>query len=355
MNDHLTKDWETISQSYSLSTSLSQVKPVSSGLINDTFLVDNNGKHLVLQRINTKIFTKPEAIQANFDQVAEHLSYQEFPYSLLSAVKTLNGQSTLNTDDNVWRLMPFIEDSITINAIESEEQAFSAAKMVGSFDKQLGTLNPEEFFMTIPGFRDLDGRLIALKKVLNADIHDRKRHCYSVLKTVENFSHLSQWQSSHLANGNLKIKVTHNDTKITNQLFDNQTRMAKALIDWDTIMPGCWLFDYADMIRSFVPSANEESKKGLSQTLQPEVFQATTQGYLDATGGILTEFERDHLLTAVQIIFFMLGVRFLTDYLDGDNYFKIESNDQNLNRCKNQFTLLEQIAGDITYWQKLTK
>ena len=353
MNERLLKDWQIISQSFDLSASTEQVKTINSGLINDSFIIKNNGQAFVLQRINTQVFNKPDAIQANFDKVSEHLLNKPYPYALLSTVKTVEKQSILHIDNNVWRLMPYVENSITINSIEKTDQAYSASQMVGAFDKALGDLDANDFYTTIPGFHDLTGRLEALSQVLKVDAHDRRKLCFKELQLVDKFSELGRWQSANLANGNLKIKVTHNDTKVTNQLFDSETRLAKALIDWDTIMPGCWLYDYADMIRSFVPSLNEESEVNSSLVLQQDIFQATSVGYLDATASEFSEFEKTHMLTAVQLIFFMLGVRFLTDFIDGDNYFKIAEDLQNLKRCRTQFALLEQLSRDLKYWKTL--
>ncbi|TQV75095.1 aminoglycoside phosphotransferase family protein [Aliikangiella marina] len=355
MNNNLLKDWDKVSQSFAIKASLDEVITINSGLINDSFRVQDGHQSFILQRLNTQVFTQPFAIQENFDRVSIHLMQSGYPYSGLQSVKTLNGDSIIEINNRLWRMMPFIENSITLEKIESPEQAHDAAKMIGLFDLHLGDLNPDDFHTTIPDFHNLSKRLERFKKVLRVDLLNRRRFCAREIELIERFTWLGEWQSSNLANGNLRIKVTHNDTKITNQLFDRQTKKPKALIDWDTIMPGCWLYDYADMVRSFTPSSREDSNDLKHQYLDTEIFKATSQGYLNATHTHLSEFEKSHMVTAVQLIYYMLGIRFLTDFLEGDNYFKTDYEDHNLIRCRNQFNYLEQLSKDLSYWQALAK
>jgi Ser/Thr protein kinase RdoA (MazF antagonist) len=349
----LIADWSAIAQAYDLTVPISRVQPIGNGHINDTFVIENDiGQNWILQRINHQIFTQPHAIQQNFDRVSQHLNEQEFAFPILTVIPTRDNQSLCEVNGRTWRIMPEIANVYTVTQVTHPEQAYSAARVVGSFDDALKALPVDAIHTTIEGFHDLSLRLRQFNDALTKNINNRRQNCLAEIDCVVQYAHLADWQQKMTKEFNIPRRITHNDTKISNILLTKNSNQAKALIDWDTIMPGYWLFDYGDMVRSFTPLNNEDGKSSQAPELRFDILQATTEGYLSACGDHLSLFEKENLLKGAQIIIFMLGVRFLSDYLNGDVYFKTEHEDHNLARCKNQFALLNHLDIEYHHWQQ---
>ena len=248
--------------------------------------------------------------------------------------------------------MPEIPNSQTVEIASNAEEAFNAATAIGQFDQALTGLSPDSLHIIIPGFHDLSLRLSQLQESLTKNHQNRISTCSDELALVERFKGLADWQYQSINSKKLPLRVTHNDTKISNVLLDNVTGKARSVIDWDTVMPGHWLFDYGDMVRSFTPSNAEDSSLDMPLEIRWDILQALTEGFLDACNDNLSAFEKENLLVGAKIIIFMIGVRFLTDYLNGDVYFKTQRQSQNLDRCRTQFRLLKQLNQEHNNWQK---
>ncbi|WP_196141030.1 aminoglycoside phosphotransferase family protein [Aliikangiella sp. G2MR2-5] len=351
MSDILSDDWESLKTSFQLETSLADVEPLGQGHINDTFLVSEGDSSWVLQHINSQVFPNPQLVQQNFDKVSEHLSVSDYPLERLSIRKTRNGHSLALNHGRSWRLMKYIQGCKTLEIARHAQDAFNCARAVGLFDRALSTLPASSIRPVIEGFHDLQLRLNQFNLSLLKNHENRVARCAQELEVVKQFSNLANWIPKAKANQLIQEKITHNDTKISNILVSEHTGIVKAVIDWDTIMPGYYLFDYGDMIRSFAPVGGEDMPEYCE--LRWDVVQAVTEGYLSGNGDNLSRFEKENLLIGAQIMIFMVGVRFLTDYFNGDIYFKTRQEDQNLLRAQTQFALLTQLHREHDNWQKV--
>ncbi len=350
MNDILSQDWNNICASFELECELGKVLPVGSGHINDTFIFNERGQTWVLQHINSQVFPNPQLVQQNFEKISEHLRKSDYPLAILKSRKTRNGHSLALAHGRSWRIMEYIPNCSTYDTAQRASEAYSAAAAVGHFNRALKKLSIDEIKPTIEGFHNLQLRLVQFNQSLLKNHENRVAKCADELEVVKQFARLADWIPKAKANHLIQQHVVHNDTKISNILICKRTGTARAVIDWDTVMPGYYLYDYGDMVRSFVPGGGEDNPKECY--LRWEILQALTEGYLSSCGETLRPFERENLLVGAEIIIFMIGVRFLTDYFNGDIYFKTSREEQNLDRAKTQFELLKQLHSNHQDWQR---
>ena len=307
--------------------------PLGSGHINDTYCVTCRDCRVVLQRINTQIFRDPVALMDNIRRVTAYLGA---PKLILT-----RDDRPFHRDDagNFWRMYDFIDQARTFDIVESPRQAFEAAKAFGRFQKSLADLPPPRLHETIPDFHHTPKRFAALQQAIAADAHNRAQSAAAEIA----FALRHEPMTSVLLDTNLPERTTHNDTKFNNVLFDDATGAAVCVIDLDTVMPGLALYDFGDMVRSTTSPAAEDERGLPKVRMQWEMFEALARGYLEATGSFLTKPEKELLAFSGKLITFEVGIRFLTDYLNGDTYFKIHRPGQNLDRCRTQFKLVESI------------
>ena len=350
MNDILESDWQTIKTSFQLGCDLAKVSPISSGHINETYLVEDEGRRWVLQNINNQVFPNPQIIQQNFEKVSRHLSQKKYPLENLKTQHTRNGHSLALTNGRSWRLINYIPNCKILDKADNAQQAFNAAQAVGIFNEALADMPFSEIKPVIDGFHDLQLRLNQFNQSLLKNHNNRVAECMDELEVIKKFASLADWIPKAKANHLIEKRIVHNDTKISNILISNATGRAKAVIDWDTIMPGYLLYDYGDMVRSFVPTGGEDQPDNCY--LRWDILEALTEGYLSGVKDSLEEFEKENLLVGAKIIIFMIGVRFLTDHFNGDVYFKITRENQNLDRARTQFKLLEQLSKNEKTWSK---
>jgi Ser/Thr protein kinase RdoA (MazF antagonist) len=242
-----------------------------------------------------------------------------------------------DADGNYWRVYRFIENSCTYDAVESPEQAFQAAKAFGRFQKLLVDLPAPRLHDTIKDFHHTPKRFIALEQAIASDVAGRA----ILVKPEIEFAFAHQSMTSVLLDLNLPERITHNDTKFNNVMLDDVTGEGICVIDLDTVMPGLALHDFGDMVRTTSPTTEDE--QDLSKvTMQFAMFEALVRGYL-TSADFLTKAERQHLVFSGKLITFEQGIRFLTDYLQGDAYYKVSRDNHNLHRCRTQFELLKSI------------
>lgn len=350
MTSILKSDWTSLKASFQLGCNLSDVTSINSGHINETFYVRDGEHHWILQHINNQVFTNPQLVQQNFDRVSQHLATTNYPLENLTTKLTRNGHSLALANGNSWRLVKYIPNCKILDMADNPQQAFNAAQAVGHFNHGLSKLKCSEVSTVIDGFHDLQLRLNQFNQSLLKNHNNRVANCFKELEVVKKFASLADWIPKAKANHLIEQRVVHNDTKISNILICNRTARAKAVIDWDTVMPGYLLYDYGDMVRSFVPAGGEDNPSECF--LRWDILEALTEGYLSSINNSIAPFERENLLTGAKIIIFMIGVRFLTDYFNGDIYFKTSRDNQNLDRARTQFRLLEQLEQNLTEWQK---
>jgi len=324
-------------------------KPYGSGHINDTWLVETNSNKYILQKINHHIFPEVEKMNRNIEMALAQLYAKqnatgEKRFSALNIILSKNGLNHhLDEDGQYWRMMNFVPGSISYDTVETPEIAFEAARSFGYFQKNLINLNPKDFFPVIKDFHNLDRRMKVFKDVVEKNPVNRNQFAGSEIEFAMRNEQLSLRLKDLLDSGEIPIRVTHNDTKINNVLFNKNTLKGIAVIDLDTVMPGTVLFDFGDMVRTFTSPADEDEKDLSRVVLRIEIFEAMAKGYLSELKNLLTKTEINNLVFGGKVMTFMIGLRFLTDFLQGDIYFKTTRKNHNLDRCRTQFKLLTDI------------
>ena len=326
-----------------------EAKPYGSGHINDTYraFFDVGGVQTpsILQRINHNVFKKPVALMENIQRVTGHLAAQlaanpDKCRRVLCLIPARDGMNWhVDAEGNHWRAYRFIDKARTYDAATSTAQAFQAAKAFGQFQHQLADLPAPALHETIPDFHNTPKRFAALEQAIAADVACRA----TLAKPEIEFALAHRPIVSVLLDANLPARVTHNDTKFNNVMLDDATGEGICVIDLDTVMPGLALYDFGDMVRTTTSPAQEDEPDLSKVTMQFPMFEALVRGYLSSAGGFLTKEEKQYLAFSGKLITFEIGLRFLTDYLAGDTYFRVHREGHNLDRCRTQFKLVESI------------
>lgn len=320
-----------------------------SGHINDTYCVvfhqDGAPARFILQRINHHIFKNPPALMENIQRVTAHLAAQvarepDSGRRVLTLISARDGRVWFaDAGGNYWRMYRFIGGSRTYDAVTSTAQAFQAAKAFGRFQQMLANLPAPRLHDTIPDFHHTPKRFLALEQAIAADVAGR-----AILAKPEiDFAFAHRAIANIMIDANLPERVTHNDTKFNNVLLDDVTGEGLCVVDLDTVMPGLIAYDFGDMVRTTTSPAEEDERDLSKVTMQFPMFEALMRGYLASASGFLSKAERQSLIYAGKVSTFEQGIRFLTDYLAGDTYFKVHREGHNLERCRTQFKLVESI------------
>ncbi len=326
---------QSILLGFGLKESIVSFKRVESGLINSTFVLNSKTNSYILQAINTNIFPNYEKGLENILTVGNWLKRKNYPYSFPLPIKS----KYLKVKNEVWRLMPYVKNSISYNQVPSLDQVKSAANCLGEFYHHLSDFNTENLSITLPNFHN--GNWI-IKKFEEALLNGEKERLLTVKALISEVEKelpiLKKWDE---VCNSLPKRVVHYDTKINNFLFDKKTDEVLALIDLDTIMPGCVLSDIGDMIRTYSNPVGEESKEIDKVVCNMEIINTIIQEFTKKVA--LGKKEIENLFFGGMAITFMQSVRFLTDYLNGDSYYKTSYKDQNLVRAKNQWALYKSL------------
>lgn len=328
-------------------------KRFGSGHINDTYLVnvrtaDRTDRRLILQQINTNIFTEPEQLMENILNVTSFLRDRIIENGgnpnreTLNYILTKEGKSFFtDSEGKHWRCCAFIEDSTSYDKVENSEDFYQSAVSFGNFQCQLANYPVETLNETIKGFHDTKARFKVFKKAVEDDVCGRAD---SVKKEIDFYlSHedIANVFSDMIEKGEIPLRVTHNDTKLNNIMIDNATRKGICVIDLDTVMPGLAMNDFGDSIRFGASTAAEDEIDLDKVWCDMELFEIYTKGFIKGCGGRLTEIEIQLLPMGAKVMTFECGMRFLTDYLQGDVYFKTHRENQNLDRARTQIKLLQ--------------
>ena len=325
--------------------------PYGCGHINRTYLVATaGGRCYILQKINHHTFRDVAGLMENIELVTEHLRRKSpDPRSVLTLIRTKDGKSYLEADDGYWRVFRFVEDSICLQQPESDADFYESAVGFGTFQQLLSDFPAEKLHETIPNFHNTPDRYRAFHETLTRD----PMHRAAQVQPEIEFALARQAEMAALQNaldaGELPLRVTHNDTKLNNVLFDAKTRRALCIIDLDTVMPGSALYDYGDSIRFGAATAAEDERELDKMEMSLERFRVFTRGYVRACPG-LTQKELELLPLGAKVMTMECGVRFLTDHIDGDSYFSIHREGQNLDRAHTQFKL---VADMERKWDKM--
>lgn len=332
---------EQILEKFQFDTLPVSCEPYGCGHINQTYLVVcESGRRYILQKINQHVFPNVPALMKNIALVTAHLRTKEADErSVLTLIPTKSGEAYLEENEEYWRVYKFVEDSLCLQQAETEEDFYQSAAAFGKFEDELKDFPIDQLYEIIPNFHNTPDRYRIFHEVLEKDVMNRakdvEKEIQFVLEREREMATLQRMRDT----GELPVRVTHNDTKLNNVLLDAETRKALCVIDLDTVMPGLSLYDYGDSIRFGAATAAEDEKDLSKVEMSLEKFQTYTRGFMQAYPG-LTEKEKEMLPMGAKTMTLECGLRFLTDYLDGDHYFATHYEGQNLDRCRTQFKLV---------------
>ncbi len=319
------------------------------GHINDTYMVDSG--EYILQRINTGIFTNPQKLMENIVDVTEFVRNKiakaggDPDKETLTVVKTVDGDNLFTSPDGkVYRVYKYIANSMSITDCPSLDHLYHAAKGFGKFHGMLSDYPADKLYEVIPDFHNTPKRFEDFKKAVSNDLAKRASAVKKEIDFVLSQKDFISTVTDGLENGSIPLRVTHNDTKINNVLFDRETGEAICVIDLDTVMSGSMLYDFGDALRVGAATAPEDETDLSKVHFSAQAFEAFTRGYFEEMLPYLTETEIKLLPLSAKLLTFECGMRFLTDYLNGDTYFKIHRENHNLDRARSQFRLVEDIA-----------
>ena len=343
MTSTVEKTIPQILEHYNLDANAFEVKAIGSGHIHYTFKIEGD-KCFVLQRVNKNVFKKPEIIASNINAAATYLQKIDPSFLFLTPVATNRGeQMAYDTEGYPWRLFPYFENTFTVDKVDSKEQAKSAASEFARLTKKLARIDTKLFEETIPRFHDLTWRNDQFKTALTSASSDRIEKAAGAITKAKHFSYLVNQYVDLIYTGSLQLRITHNDTKINNILFNSESRKAICAIDLDTLMPGYFIYDIGDMFRTFVSPVDEEEKDLSKVRVRREIYDAVAEGYLSQMNDELSVEEKKAIPFAGLMMTYIMALRMLTDFLNGDVYYHTTYPGQNLVRAENQLRLLEEL------------
>jgi hypothetical protein len=339
--------------------------PHGFGHINDTYAAyfrkaTGTVHRYVLQRINHSVFEDPGGLMQNIEKVTTHLRNKivaaggDPERETLNLIPTVGGETFYRMPDgNYWRAYVFIEGGQTYQVVRNLDHVLNAAKAYGRFQEMLSDFPAEQLNETIPGFHDTRRRFERLVEAVRRDVRKRAQFIGAEIEFVGQRAEEMSVLVDLLEQGKMPQRVTHNDTKFNNVMIDDETGEGVCVIDLDTVMPGLSLYDFGDAVRSGANMAAEDEQDLSKVCMDLDIFDCYARGYLGAARGLLTPLEIDHMPFSARLMTLECGMRFLTDYLDGDVYFKIHREDHNLDRCRTQFRIVSDMEGKLDQMQEI--
>ena len=334
------------------------VDPLGSGHIHDTFVSQVQGgagsKRFVHQRINDRVFASPATLMQNVERVTSHLRSKilaeggDPQRETLTVVPTVEGENLLETGaGEFWRTYEFIEGARTFDTIEQPRQAEQMGRAWAVFQRRIADLPGPELHETIPRFGDTRRRFEEFSRAVDADRVGRAVSVKKEIAFVERHEELSRLLTDLLADNRIPERVAHYDTKPNNVMIDDDTGEGICVIDLDTVMQGTVLYDFGDFVRVGATRADEDEPDPSRVQLDLGLFEGIVAGYLGTAREFLTPSEIEHLVGSAAAVTYTIGLRFLTDHLEGDRYFKIHREHHNIDRCRTQFALVADILQKV--------
>ena len=347
--------FNTILTHYGLNPDLYNIQPVGNGLINHTWSIGNTtqGPCFILQQINNAVFKHPEDIAQNISTIGTYLKNHYPDYLFAGTLPTVSGND-LYIDDNkqYFRLFPFIPKSNTAVVLHTPEQAFEAARQFALFTRLLSGFDTSLLKITIPQFHDLPLRYKQFSEALAKGNVQRIQACGPLITYLQLQQNIVQVYESVKKDPGFPVRVIHHDTKISNVLFDDAGK-GLCVIDLDTVMPGYFISDVGDMMRTYLSPANEEEKDFDKIQVRDDFFEAIAKGYIGELKNELTETEKAHFVYAGQFMIYMQALRFLTDHLNNDVYYGARYEGHNLVRAQNQVVLLQKYMAKSSLYNQI--
>jgi len=343
---------KAIAEQFDVEGEILDIRRFGSGHINDTYkLTVDSPKDIsyLLQKINHHIFTDIDGLMNNISLVTNHLKdvlrgyVEDVDKHTLTIVPTKDGRLYhVTPEGEYWRIFVLLDGTKSYDIVETTKQAYSGGQAFGRFQKQLASLDATKLVEILPNFHNIDFRLDNLRKAISKDAAGRVHEVQDILRYIFDREDKMRRVIKLARSGRLPLRITHNDTKFNNVLLDQYDNV-QCVIDLDTVMPGYVAYDFGDAIRTIINSAAEDEPETSKIVLNIPLFQAYTEGYLSEAKDFLTNDEVDSLLYGALLLPYMQAVRFLTDYLEGDTYYKIHYPDHNLVRTKAQLKLVDEL------------
>jgi hypothetical protein len=340
-------------------------EPFGSGHIHDTFRIETaemDADNYILQRLNNNVFRNIPQLQQNIERVTVHLRKKisavpgsDIKRECLNLIPSKDGKSWItDPSENYWRMYIFIENHHSFNIVDSPGKAFEGGRAIGRFQAMLADLPGGPLYETIPFFHDIEKRLETFNRIIS---EDPVKRAGSVIEEIDFVQKRADDMKIILRlgkEGKIPVRITHNDTKFNNILLDENYK-ALCVIDLDTVMPGFVHYDFGDAIRTAANIAAEDENELSKVRMDINLFKAYASGYLSETRNTLNDVEKEYLAFAPLLITYIIAVRFLTDYIDGDHYFKIHHEHHNLQRARAQMKLVESMEEQYGEMQRIIR
>lgn len=348
-------DLARIAGQFAIIGQVASIEPIVAGHINDTYLVTTNeSPRYVLQRINHQIFRDPRGLMRNVQLVTSHVrsklvaaSVSDLARRVLEVVPICTGEPLLLTESGeFWRTYRFVEQTHPVPTDASLDEVYQAGVGFGRYAAQLADLPASSLMETIPKFHHGPSRYQAFDTAAKTDTARRAEICQKEIETVRHFVSLLVGPQQEMDAGRLPLRVTHNDTKCNNILLDDATNEAMCVIDLDTVMPGLLMWDFGDLVRTSACRAAEDETDLTLIRAERERVEAAANGYREGLGDLIGGAELASLASGPSYMALIMATRFLTDFLQGDTYYKIHHPSQNLDRCRNQLKLVAELESE---------
>jgi Ser/Thr protein kinase RdoA (MazF antagonist) len=329
-----------ILKEYDINVEPFQIVPFGSGLINHTWKINTSKTSFILQRINTNVFPYPGRIDHNLHLLKIHFEEFHPEYLFAAPTSTIDGRTLLEYDSEIYRVQPFIHGSHTIDNVTSPKQAYEASRQFARFSKLLTAIDPKRLAYPLENFHNLSLRIKQFDEAVKCASEDLIMLATSEIYEVKSHMDIAFKYNQIVTEAIIPLRVIHHDTKISNVLFDKDDK-ALCVIDLDTVMPGYFISDVGDMMRTYLSEANEEQQDFDQIAVRKDVYDEIYRGYMEEMGSEMSATEKGLFAFSGRFIIYMQAVRFLTDFLNGDLYYPIKYPLQNLKRAGNQLALLK--------------
>jgi len=330
-------------------------RAISVGHINTTgvlyFDYGNKVKRYLLQMINTNVFKNPQELMENIEGISNYsinvlkcFGVSNYENKMITIIKTKDGCSYVKTSfNNYYRVYNFIEGGVSFDSTEDKRIFNNAGKIIGFFQTLLANYPAHKLHDTIKNFHNTPARFVTFKDILNKSNKELKETCKDEINFYLDHSYIADYIQPLLDNGEMPLRVTHNDTKMNNIMFDYETKEGLCLMDLDTVMSGSVCYDFGDFVRTACNKGKEDDQNLKNVIFDKDLFIVFATGYIESVKAFITKSELDNLVNGAILMTYECGMRFLTDYLDGSKYFKIEYPDHNLVRTRTQMSMVKQM------------
>ena len=326
---------------YGLDLSNCSVTPFGNGLINHTWKIISKNKDFLLQKINQQIFKTPEDIMDNLRLLDEYFQNHYPDYLFVAPLQTSGGMNYVNLENSYYRLFPFIENACSFDTVSDPRLAFEASRQFGEFTGLLSAFDTAKLHITLPDFHNLTLRFRQFNDSLQYGNKKRIEQTTESIRFLKDQEAIAKEFELIKTNPDFTLRVVHHDAKINNVLFDQRNNLGLCVIDLDTVMPGYYISDIGDMIRTYLCPVSEEEQDFQKIQIREEYFREIAKGYFSEMQERLSKSEKLHFVYAGKFAIYMQALRFLTDYINSDIYYSIKYSEHNLVRAKNQIVLLK--------------